>query len=171
MAALVTLEAAKGHLRVTDAASDDDLQRKIDAASGIIIDYLKSRANIVATIVSSSVASPTLITTEDAHGMSNGDTVTIADHEDSTPDLNGSYVLTYVSSATFTIPVAVTVAGTGGTATVAWTESTVPAHVQMAVLLMLTHLHENRGDDMKSDEALWAAIRRLLERNRDPAYA
>jgi len=52
-----------------------------------------------------------------------------------------------------------------------WTEDTVPWHVRSAVKLMLTHLHEHAGDDMTTDENLWHAIRRMLERSRDPALA
>lgn len=171
MASLVTLDVAKSHLRNPDSSYDDDIARKIEQASGIILDYLKGRANNVRTIVSSSVANPTVITTEDAHEYVTGNTATIADHEGSAPTIAGDYVLTVLSSTTFSIPVNVTVAGTGGTATVAWDDQTVPSQVQAAVLLMLTHLYENRGNDMKADEALWNAIRRLLERSRDPAFA
>jgi len=46
--------------------------------------------------------------------------------------------------------------------------STVPGNVQAAVLLMLAHLYEHRGDEMQQDEALWQAIGRLLMRFRDP---
>jgi hypothetical protein len=52
-----------------------------------------------------------------------------------------------------------------------WTSETVPGDIQAAMLLMLTHLYENRGSDMKADEAVWQAIRRLCERHRDPALA
>ena len=52
-----------------------------------------------------------------------------------------------------------------------WTDVTVPADVQAAILLMLTHLYEHRGDEMKPDEDLWNAIARLLMRRRDPALA
>jgi len=57
-----------------------------------------------------------------------------------------------------------------------WTDATVPAPVQHAVLLMLAHLYENRGDDeafgMSSRSgALWDAINRLLIGWRDPALA
>src|SRR5678815_3483218 len=115
MAALVTLEVAKGHLRIplSFVDGDDDIQRKIEQASAIILDYLKDRANKPATIATSSVASPTVITTDEAHGYVTGETVTIEDHEDSTPTISGAYVVTVLTSTTFTIPVAVTVGGTG----------------------------------------------------------
>lgn len=67
-------------------------------------------------ITSSSVADPTVLTTA-AHGISIGssDVVTIAGHTGSTPSINGTFLFTAVTSTTGTIPVNVTVAGTGGT--------------------------------------------------------
>lgn len=41
MAALLTLEDAKQHLRITDTDHDVDVQVALDAAEGIILDYLK----------------------------------------------------------------------------------------------------------------------------------
>lgn len=68
------------------------------------------------TITSSSVADPTVITTSGAHGISAGDVVTIASHTGSTPDINGVHtVMSVPSTTTLTIPVSVTVGGTGGT--------------------------------------------------------
>ena len=46
MAALVTLEQAKDQLNVTSTDKDALIQRKIETASAIILDYLKDRANI-----------------------------------------------------------------------------------------------------------------------------
>lgn len=71
-----------------------------------------------ATITSSSVASPTNILAT-AHGFSDvaDRTVIISGHYGSTPDINGAHVMTYVDVDNFTIPVAVTDAGAGGTAT------------------------------------------------------
>jgi hypothetical protein len=67
------------------------------------------------TITSSSVANPTVIHA-DAHGFSSGTVVTISGHTGSTPEIIGDYVVTSTGTDTFTIPVNVTVAGTGGTA-------------------------------------------------------
>ena len=72
-------------------------------------------AHVAATaITSSSVANPTNILAT-AHGMSNSDIVTIASHTGSTPTINGTHTITYVDANNFTIPVNVTVGGTGGT--------------------------------------------------------
>ena len=117
------------------------------------------------------MAAASVITTDAAHGFVTGDTATIAGHADSDPDLNGAHVVTVVDTTSFTVPVTTTVAGTGGTATVAWTELTVPLHVQQAVVVMFTHLVEHRGDDMDQDERVWKAVERILMRSRDPALA
>lgn len=53
----------------------------------------------------------------------------------------------------------------------AWTFETVPLRVQSAVLVMLTHLWEHRGDDMAPDEAVWQAVDRVLARTRTPVIA
>lgn len=69
------------------------------------------------TIVSSSVANPTVITTLTPHGYISGDTATIAGHTGSTPAVDGSRVVTVLTDTTFSVPVNVSVAGTGGTIT------------------------------------------------------
>ena len=51
---------------------------------------------------------------------------------------------------------------------------TAPASVTAAILLMLTHLFEHRGDappEIEADEQLWAEIDRFVIRYRDPAMA
>lgn len=50
--------------------------------------------------------------------------------------------------------------------------ASVPPAVQAAVLLMLGHQYENRGDvDLALDDRLWIAIGRLLAKWRDPVVA
>jgi hypothetical protein len=66
-------------------------------------------------ITSSSIANPTVITTGSAHGLTTGDTVVISGHTGSTPSINGTHIATVTGASTFTIPVNVTVGGTGGT--------------------------------------------------------
>ena len=65
-------------------------------------------------ITSSGTGEPTLITSA-AHGLTTGQVVTIAGHTGATPDINGLWPVTVLSSTTFTIPASVTVGGTGGT--------------------------------------------------------
>jgi uncharacterized phiE125 gp8 family phage protein len=69
------------------------------------------------TISTSSAASPTVLTTTTPHGLASGDTVTIAGHLGSTPSVDGDRVVTVIDATHVSIPLAVTVAGTGGTAT------------------------------------------------------
>jgi hypothetical protein len=99
--ALITLEQAKAHLRVVSVDEDDDIDRKIEQAGAIVLDYLKGQA---------------------VSGWNDGSV-------------------------------------------------TVPRVVEAATLVMLTHLYENRGDDMTADEDAWKAVERLLMRFRDPALA
>jgi hypothetical protein len=172
---LVTLEQAKSHLRITASTEDAEIFAKADEASAIILDYLKGRTHetvgVTAAITSSSVASPTVITTASPHPFVNTNTVVITGHLSSVPSLNGSHVVSNATADTFTIPVAVTTAGTGGTVSIPWTDDTVPRHVQAAVKLMLAHLWEHRGDDHRLDADVWLGIERLLMRSRDPALA
>lgn len=72
-------------------------------------------ANAPITITSNSAANPTVILTAAPHLLGTGDQVTIAGVTGSTPAINGSYVATVIDPTHFSIPVAVTVAGTGGT--------------------------------------------------------
>lgn len=175
--AIISLEHARDHLRVTSFDDDLDIVRKIDQASYIVFDYLKSRAHNTGTIDTSSVANPSVITMTAAHSFVNGQTAIIAGHVDSVPNLNGSHVISNVLGDSFTVPVDVTVAGTGGTVTVEWDEDTVPKPVQTAALLMLTHLWEHRGDggsagsSQNPDENIWRAMELYLARHRDPALA
>lgn len=59
--------------------------------------------------------SPGIINTVTPHGLTNGQTVTIAAVVGGTPVINGNHIVTVTDTDTFTIPVNITVAGTGGT--------------------------------------------------------
>lgn len=56
-----------------------------------------------------------------------------------------------------------------------WTAADVPPVIAAAVLLMLAHLYEHRGDEFgqanDNDDRVWSAIGNLLIRSRDPALA
>ena len=82
-------------------------------------------------ITSSSVANPTLITAAAVHGLTTGDSILIAGHTGSTPALDGTHVVTVVSTTTFTIPVNVTVGGSGGTMTLISTRYGIIAYLQV----------------------------------------
>lgn len=68
-------------------------------------------------IVASTIASPTVLETETPHHFVSGDTVLVAGHTGSTPAVDGSHVVTVIDALSFSIPLAVTVAGIGGTVT------------------------------------------------------
>lgn len=78
----------------------------------------KQNAGAALTITSSSVGNPTTITTSAAHGLAVGSTprMRIAGHAGSVPALDGEHTATVTGATTFTLPVNVTTAGTGGTA-------------------------------------------------------
>lgn len=65
------------------------------------------------TITNISVANPTVVTVT-AHGYANGDSVNITG-SNSTPSINGDWVVSNVTANTFTVPVNVTVLGSAGT--------------------------------------------------------
>jgi putative tail protein len=75
-----------------------------------------SYSQVSAGISTSSVANPTVITTTAPHNYKTGDQVRITGHTGSTPSLNGVHAITVTGATTFTIPVSVSVGGTGGTA-------------------------------------------------------
>lgn len=68
-------------------------------------------------IVSSSVAAASVITTATPHHYVTGDTVAIAGHAGSTPPVDGSRVVIVIDALHFSIALAVTMAGAGGTVT------------------------------------------------------
>ena len=67
-------------------------------------------------ITTVAVGNPSTVTTATPHGLTSGVRVVLRDVSGSTPDVNGTiYVATVTGASTFTIPVNVTVQGTGGT--------------------------------------------------------
>ena len=84
-------------------------------ASGTGIDLGVPAGVDAVTITSSSVANPTVITAAAVHGLQTGDSILIAGHSGSTPSINGGHTVTVINTTTFTIPVDVSVGGTGGT--------------------------------------------------------
>jgi hypothetical protein len=76
---------------------------------------VRHKVGTAVVITSSSVANPTVITTATPHGWASGQLVRIAGHAGSSPSLNADYTATVTGASTFTVPVNVTVGGTGGT--------------------------------------------------------
>lgn len=82
------------------------------AAANICDEYVL--ASSPKTITTSSVANPTVLTAT-AHKLRTGDEVAVAGHSGSTPSINGNHTVTVLTADTVSIPVNVTVGGTGGT--------------------------------------------------------
>jgi len=94
-----------------------EVQSSVGAEPVRVLHPIGAETPTATAITSSSVANPTVITTAAAHGLTTGDSVSIAGHTGSTPDINGTHTATVLSATTFSIPVNVTVGGTGGTVT------------------------------------------------------
>lgn len=82
---------------------------------GASVDYTTDPDNLATPITSNSIANPTVITTPVPHKLTTGDVILIAGVITSTPTINGQQTVTVISPLTFSVPVNVTVAGTGGT--------------------------------------------------------
>ena len=66
-------------------------------------------------ILNSAIGNPGIINTVLEHGLTNGQQIAISGHSGSTPSINNTYAIQSVpSSKVFTIPVNITVGGTGG---------------------------------------------------------
>lgn len=115
------------HAQETDAAWNTQ------AASH---DFTSENRMRTATVVSSSVASPSVIVTTEPHGFASNDKVLIAGHAGSTPDINGEHVATVLSTTSFSIPVNVTVAGAGGTVKQASTQGGGSGYLQVSQLAL-----------------------------------
>lgn len=79
------------------------------------VDHTTEPGILSVPVVSSSVANPSIITTSAPHRLQTGDTVLIAGHVGSTPDINGEHAVAVIDTTHFSIAVNVTVGGAGGT--------------------------------------------------------
>jgi hypothetical protein len=79
------------------------------------VDYTTDVLNRSHPITSNSIANPTVVTCAKPHNLTTGDIVLIADVITSSPTINGSRTVTVIDTLTFSVPVNVTVGGTGGT--------------------------------------------------------
>jgi hypothetical protein len=77
-------------------------------------DYTLDPAQRVIPITSNSIANPTVVTTPVPHGLTTGDIILVSGVASSSPTINGSRTVTVISATTFSVPLNVTVAGTGG---------------------------------------------------------
>jgi len=103
------------HIHAGDGATNGPVIVNLFIANTV---NCKQNADTALVIDSSRVGNPTTIKLIGAHRLTNPSTflVRIAGHAGSTPSLNGEHSATVTGTTTFTVPVDVTVAGTGGTA-------------------------------------------------------
>jgi hypothetical protein len=78
------------------------------------VDYTTDLAQKVVPITSNSIANPSVVTCPVAHGLTTGQVILISGVASSSPTINGQRTVTVISPTTFSVPVNVTVAGTGG---------------------------------------------------------
>jgi hypothetical protein len=81
---------------------------------GFPVDVTLDPTNIAIPIVSNSLANPTVITTAVPHRLTTGDVVLHSGVAGSTPTINGSFTATVIDATHYSVPVNVTIAGTGG---------------------------------------------------------
>lgn len=91
-------------------------------ATGILVKRRSITTPTEATVDITGVAigDPAIVTTDDPHGLQTHDDVVLAGVTGSTPSVNGPQVIVRIDDTHFAIPVAVTVAGTGGTVLSDW---------------------------------------------------
>jgi hypothetical protein len=82
--------------------------------NGTSHDYTTDPSQTVIPITSNSIANPSVVTTTVPHGLTTGDIILISGVSTSSPTINGQRAVTVISTTTFSVPVNVTVAGTGG---------------------------------------------------------
>lgn len=116
------------------------------------------------TITSSSVDNPTVITTAAPHLLLTGDGILIAGHSGSTPDINGVHIVTVLTADTFTIPIQVTVGGTGGTSTRISSRDGGAGYLQLPVLTLggydnlIINLRHSQDDITYATKATFTAV-------------
>jgi len=113
-------------------------------------------------ITSSSVAAASVITAP-SHGLITGDIIIISGHTGSTPDINGQRTVTVTGVDTFTIPVNVSVGGTGGsfvkvTSTGAVMDLHVPALTLGGFTNVLVKVRDSADNITFADVVSFAAV-------------
>jgi hypothetical protein len=103
--------AEKGTIIQALAAKTIDWNTKTDGAQ---VDYTLDTQQQVIPITSNSLANPSVVTTPIPHGLATGDIILISGVATSNPTINGQRTVTVISTTTFSVPVNVTTAGTGG---------------------------------------------------------
>lgn len=104
------------------------------------VDFSVYEANRSIPITSNSIANPSVVTCPAPHGLVTGQIVIIAGVATSSPTINGSRAVTVISATTFSVPVSVSVAGTGGTVTEASTVAGGAGYLQVTAYSGFTNV-------------------------------
>lgn len=81
---------------------------------GFPVDFTLDTAQRVIPITSNTIANPTIVLTPVPHSLVTGQVVLVSGVVTSTPTINGQQTVTVIDATHFSVPVNVTVAGTGG---------------------------------------------------------
>lgn len=88
---------------------------RANSGTGILVKRRPTPLPATVVLTSSAIGNPGVLLTAAPHGLSDGDVAIIAGHAGSTPAIAGPYPVTVVDPTHFSIPVNITVGGTGGT--------------------------------------------------------
>lgn len=113
----------KNYFSLLKAVAGDNMRNKIVAlAAKLDADpnigsavYTSSISTKSGVILTSNISNPAIITTSAPHNLFTGREVTLSGIVGSVPDINSTYQITVTGASTFTIPVATTSLGVGGT--------------------------------------------------------
>jgi hypothetical protein len=81
---------------------------------GFSVDYTLDSSQRAIPITANTLANPSVVTTPVPHGLTTGQKILIAGVITSNPTINGQQTVTVLTPTTFSVPVNVTTAGTGG---------------------------------------------------------
>ncbi|MEN6605908.1 MAG: hypothetical protein ABFD60_01595 [Bryobacteraceae bacterium] len=109
-------------------------------------------------VVGNTAADPAHIITTVPHGLVTGDVVLISDLVGAVPDLNGEHVITYVSDTEFSIPVAVSVGGTGGYLVQADSDNGGAAYLEVSALALGGYTNAAITVKHSTDNATWVTL-------------
>jgi hypothetical protein len=105
---------------------------------GFPVDFTLDTGSRVIPITSNSLANPTVVTTPVPHGRTTGDVILVSGVATSTPTINGAQTVTVTGLNTFTLPINVTIAGTGGSFVPASSPAGGAAYLQVSEMTGIT---------------------------------
>lgn len=129
---------------------------------GTVFDYTTDLSQFVTPITSNSAANPSVITTPVPHGLTTGQVILISGVATSSPTINGERIVTVISPTTFSVPVNVTIAGSGGSFVKASTVNGGAAYQQITALSGFTgfvgKIRHSADDTTYADLATFANV-------------